>query len=148
MPIDHLPRRLRRPAERLRSAMLTDGTALVILGIACVARGASYWGYDPRTGSSHPAEELMTIGLWSGVWIIIGAMLVLIAGWHDTGTAAILYGAGVALHILWALSFLRATWTGDMPRGWVSAIGYATVAALAVWSVWRGSRTEVRVEQR
>lgn len=148
MPIDHLPRRLQPPVLRLRSALLTDGTALVILGIACIARGMSYYGYEPRGGNSHPAEELMSIGLWSGVWIIIGGMLIVAARWHDTGSAAIIYGAGVALHILWALSFLRATWTGDMPRGWVSAIGYTTVAAFAVWSVWRGSRDEVRVEKR
>lgn len=145
MPIDRLPERLRTPAESVKRAMLTDGTVLVILGLACFTRGLSYIGYAPST--SHPAEELLQIGIWAGVWLIIGLWCMVSAMWHRTRWAALALGGGVGLHLLWALSFLRATYTGDFPRGWVSSIGYLTIVALVLWSVWRGSRAEVRFRE-
>lgn len=146
MPIDHLPRRLRAPAERIRDGLLTDATVLVILGAGMIARGISYSDVAGPGPSGHPAESWMTMGSWSMVWVAVGVLCLAIAPWHRTVTAALAVGAGVGLHLLWGLSFLYESWH-DGGRGWVSSIGYFMVVALVSWSVWRGSRIEIRVRE-
>ena len=146
MPIDHLPRRLRGPAERIRDSLLTDATALVILGAGMIARGISYSDIAGPGPSGHPAESWMTMGTWSIVWVAVGVLCLTIAPWHRTVTAALAVGAGVGLHLLWGLSFLYESWH-DGGRGWVSSIGYFMIVALVSWSVWRGSRIEIRVRE-
>ena len=36
---------------------------------------------------------------------------------------------------------------GDSARGWVSAVGYFSIAALVLWAVWRGKRGDVDLEE-
>lgn len=146
MPIDHLPRRLRAPAEKLRDSLLTDATALVILGAGMIARGVSYSAVAGPGPSGHPAESWMTMGTWSLIWVAVGVLCLAIAPWHRTVTAALAVGAGVGLHLLWGLSFLYESWH-DGGRGWVSSISYFMIVALVSWSVWRGSRIEIRVRE-
>jgi hypothetical protein len=146
VPIDHLPRRLRAPAERLRDSLLTDATALVILGAGMIARGVSYSDVAGPGPSGHPAESWMTMGTWSLIWVAVGVLCLAIAPWHRTVTAALAVGAGVGLHLLWGLSFLYESWH-DGGRGWVSSISYFMIIALVSWSVWRGSRIEIRVRE-
>lgn len=145
MPIDHLPRVVRRPVERIRDGLLTDATALVILGLGCIARGISYIDYS--NGGSHPAENWVSMTAWSIVWIAVGGLCLLTAPWHRSWLAAISVACGVSIHLLWALSFIWATYTGEMTRGWVSSIGYLMIVALVTWAVWRGVRTEIRVRE-
>lgn len=147
MPIERLPRPLRPPAERARRFLLTDATVLIILGGACIARGISYTGAVSSI-STHPAEGLLSIGWWAVVWIAVGAACVVSSPWHRSLVAAIALASGVALHVLWALSFIWVSIDGDMPRVWVSSIGYIAVPALVLWAVWRGSREEVRVREK
>lgn len=146
MPIDHLPRRLRGPAERIRDGLLTDATALVILGAGMIARGISYSDIAGPGPSGHPAESWMTMGTWSIVWVAVGVLCLTIAPWHRTFTAAISVGAGVGLHLLWGLSFLWQS-IEEHSRAWVSSIGYFMIVALVSWAVWRGSRIEIRVRE-
>jgi ABC-type nickel/cobalt efflux system permease component RcnA len=87
------------------------------------------------------------MGTWSLVWVAVGVLCIGTAPWHRTLTAAIAVGAGVGMHLLWGLSFLWATIHGDSPRGWVSSVSYIMIVALVSWSVWRGSRTEIRVRE-
>ncbi|CAM5462823.1 hypothetical protein [Corynebacterium variabile] len=79
MPIDHLPRRLCGPAERIRDGLLTDATALVILGAGMIARGISYSDIAGPGPSGHPAESWMTMGTWSIVWVAVGVLCLTIA---------------------------------------------------------------------
>lgn len=146
MPIDHLPKRLRAPAEKLRDSLLTDATALVILGAGMIARGVSYSDVAGPGTSGHPAESWMTMGTWSLIWVAVGVLCLAIAPWHRTVTAALAVGAGVGLHLLWGLSFLYESWH-DGGRGWVSSISYFMIVSLVSWSVWRGSRIEIRVRE-
>lgn len=145
MPIDHLPRRWRPAAERVRAFALTDATVLLILGAGCLARGISYSGLTST--ATHPAEAWMSMGTWSSVWIALGVLCIGVAPWHRSATAALAVAAGVSLHMLWGFSFLWATMDGTMPRGWVSSLGYFMVTSLVAWSVWRGSRTEIRIRE-
>lgn len=146
MPIDHLPKRLRAPAEKLRDSLLTDATALVILGAGMIARGVSYSDVAGPGPSGHPAESWMTMGTWSLIWVAVGVLCLAIAPWHRTVTAALAVGAGVGLHLLWGLSFLYESWH-DGGLGWVSSISYFMIVALVSWSVWRGSSIEIRVRE-
>lgn len=145
MPIDRLPSWMQRPARRARRFLLTDATVLLILGLGCIARGISYSGLS--TVPLHPAEAWFPIGVWSSIWIALGVLCIGVSPWHQSVSAALAVAAGVALHLLWGLSFLWATVHGDMPRGWVSAISYLMIVALISWAVWRGSRDEVRVTE-
>ncbi|OLT54825.1 hypothetical protein BJF89_00915 [Corynebacterium sp. CNJ-954] len=147
MPVDHLPQVLRGPVERVRDGLLTDATALVILGLGSAARGISYIDYPAQSGNAHPAETWLDMPVWSAVWMAIGVWCLVSAAWHRSFPAALAVGSGVGIHLLWACSFLIATTTGDMPRGWVSSIGYLMIAGLVLWAVWRGSRVEVRFRE-
>ena len=60
---------------------------------------------------------------------------------------AVALGLGVALNIAWGASFIAATIIGDSARGWVSAVGYFSIAALVLWAVWRGKRGDVHLEE-
>jgi hypothetical protein len=146
VPIDHLPRPLRGPAERVRDALLTDATALVILGVGMIARGISYSDVAGPGPSGHPAEGWLSMGTWAIVWVAVGVLCLAIAPWHRTVTAAMAVGAGVGLHLLWGLSFLWQS-IEEHSRTWVSSIGYFMIVALVSWAVWRGSRTEIRVRE-
>lgn len=141
MPIEHLPPRLQAPATRLRAFLMTDATVLIILGVGIIGRGISYIPSE-WTGriDSHPAEGALPLAVWSLIWIAVGILCLVAAFWPEGWPAAAGIGAGIGLNTLWAGSFLTATINGTMPRGWVSAIGYLTIALLALWAVWRGKR--------
>ena len=150
MPIEHLPRHLRTPAKRLRSFLMSDAPVLIILGLGILARGLSYsphvFGRAPRSGG-HPAEAALPMPMWSIIWVSVGVLCLVAAVWSRRQIAALAIGLGVGLNMLWAGSFVAATITGDMARGWVTAIGYASVALLVIWAVWRGSRAEVTIPE-
>ena len=155
MPIDHLPRRWQPPLERLRSCLMTDATALLILGVSIILRGISYLPLLGGGLSSHPAQGALPISVWAVVWIMVGVLCLVAAPWHKGQVAAVALGLGIGINALWAVSFFAATITGEMARGWVTGTGYAAVALLALWSVWRGkggsampSREEVASELR
>lgn len=140
MPIVHLPQRWQSPLMRLRGFLLTDATALLILGVSIILRGVSYL---PLTGggmSSHPAEGALPIEVWAVVWIVVGVLCLVAVPWHKGMVAAAALGLGIGLNALWAVSFFAATITGEMARGWVTGTGYATVVLLVLWSVWRDKR--------
>ena len=150
MPIEHLPRKLRTPAKRLRSFLMSDAPALVILGLGILARGLSYsshvFGRAPRSGS-HPAEAALSMPVWSMIWVSVGVLCLIATVWSRRQIAALAVGLGVGLNMLWAGSFVAATITGDMERGWVTGIGYASVSLLVIWAIWRGSRAEVTIPE-
>lgn len=143
VPIDHLPQRWQPPLERLRGFLLTDATALLILGVSIVLRGVSYLPLAGGSISSHPAEGALPISVWAIVWTGVGVLCLVAAPWHEGPVAAVALGLGIGLHALWGASFFTATITGDMPRGWVTGTGYATVALVVLWSVWRHKRCGV-----
>lgn len=150
MPILFLPARWHPPARKLRNFLLTDATALLILGIGILFRGLSYTpgilGPAPQSGS-HPAEVMLPINAWAAVWIIAGVACIAAAFTRSEILDAVALGLGVALNISWGVSFIAATAIGDSPRGWVSAVGYFSIAALVMWAVWRGKRGDVHIDE-
>lgn len=146
MPIERLPSRLRNSARRSRDFLLSDSPALVILGLGILSRGLSYsphvLGPAPRAGG-HPAEAALPMSVWSAIWVAVGVLCLVAAVWSRRLIAAWAIGLGVGLNMLWAGSFVAVSITGDMARGWVTGIGYASVALLVIWAIWRGSRAEV-----
>ena len=107
------------------------------IGVATLARGVSYLPMlvDPGRSAAHFLENLMPPTAWAWVWLGAGALALVASVRHRLLPLAL--GGAVGLHALWALSFFSATFTGDSTRGWVSAISYAAVAALAVWGFSR-----------
>lgn len=150
MPILHLQPRWHPSARRLRNFLLTDATALLILGIGILFRGLSYtpgvFGPAPQSGS-HPAEVMLPINAWAAVWIIAGVACIAAAFTRSEILDAVALGLGVALNVSWGTSFIAATAIGDSPRGWVSAVGYFSIAALVMWAVWRGKRGDVHIDE-
>lgn len=148
MPIERLPSRLRNSARRSRDFLLSDSPALVILGLGILSRGLSYsphvLGPAPRAGG-HPAEAALPMSVWSAIWVAVGVLCLVAAVWSRRLIAAWAIGLGVGLNMLWAGSFVAVSITGDMARGWVTGIGYASVALLVIWAIWRGSRAEVTI---
>lgn len=148
MPIDHMPPRWRPGLKRLRAFLMTDATAIIILGVGILLRGLSYapvvLGPPPPRGT-HPAEMWLDMDIWAAVWITIG-LICLIAPFtrlEALKVAALAGGTGITM--LWGVSFLTQSITSD-GRGWVTAIGYFTTVALVGWAVWRGKRGDIPLE--
>lgn len=131
-------------ARKLRHFATTDGMGLLILGAASIGRGISYApGIIPEsTRSSHVAETWLSMTAWSAVWVAVGVLCVIASGdWRSRG-AALAVGASVGLHFLWGASFLWGTLSGDMGRGYVSALSYLAICFLALWAFSRGRRED------
>lgn len=131
-------------AQRLRHFATTDGMGLLILGAASIGRGISYApGILPEsTRSSHVAETWLSMTAWSVVWVSVGVLCV-IASWNwRSQAAAMAVGGAVGLHFLWGASFLWGSLTGDMSRGYVSALSYLAICFLALWAFSRGRRED------
>ena len=118
-----------------------------IIGVATLARGVSYLPalVNPDRSAVHFLENLLPPTAWAWVWLGAGALALVASVRHRLLPLAL--GGAVGLHALWALSFFSATFTGDSARGWVSAISYAAVAALAVWGFSRADPEAPRVLQ-
>ena len=131
-------------AQRLRHFATTDGMGLLILGAASIGRGVSYApGIIPEsTRSSHVAETWLPMTTWSFVWVAIGVLCVIAAGYSRSKAAAVAVGLSVGIHFLWGASFLWGSLTGDMSRGYVSALSYLAICFLALWAFSRGRRED------
>ncbi|AKK04608.1 hypothetical protein CMUST_01295 [Corynebacterium mustelae] len=142
MPIDKLPSRIQPAAYRVRSAAMTDGTALLIVGLMGVARGVSSLATPLYI---HPAEMWLDNEIWVVTWLTIGIMNVVSAACPASRFARISFGLIVGLNVLWGLSFAAAS-VLDHVNLWASAINHWGISALVMWSIWRGSRRHVRLE--
>lgn len=118
-----------------------------IIGVATLAKGVSYLPplVNADRGAAHFLENLLRPTVWAWVWIAFGALALVAAHCHRLLPIAL--GGAVGLHVLWALSFIGGTVTGDSPRGWVSAIGFVAIAALAVWGFSRADPEKSHVLQ-
>lgn len=137
MPIEHLPKRLQAPAERLRSALLTDAPGLVLLGIGALVRGISFWDSEP---TGHPAENFLGMDLWGVVWLVLAAGCLIGASRPGSRVFLWAYGAAMGLHIGWGSSLAVSGF-------WLTASWYWLFPAAILWSVWRGSRIELRIRE-
>lgn len=126
--------------RRLKLFGLSDGVALMVLGLGILARGFSYTPHSTRVPAGHPAEDALPMEVWSVIWIAVGLLCLAAALWSESRFAALALGVGVGLNLLWAGSFIAATMSGDMPRGWVTAVGYISVSLLVAWSTWRSGK--------
>lgn len=125
---------------RLKLFCLSDGVALLVLGLGILARGFSYTPHSTKVPAGHPAEDTLPMEVWSVIWIAVGLLCLAAALWSESRFAAVALGVGVGLNLLWAGSFIVAAVTGDMPRGWVTAVGYISVSILVMWSTWRSGK--------
>jgi hypothetical protein len=125
---------------------MTDAAVLLVLGAECAARGVSYLQRPP---SSHPIEQFFDVTIWAVIWTAVGVACLAAASRHHSWVANLSFSVAVGLNGLWAVSIFLGSFQEDRPAapGWGGAGVYAGVATLALWSVWRGSRTEIRVRE-
>lgn len=128
--------------RRLLRFATTDGMGLLILGAASIGRGVSYVpGIMPESARfSHVARTWLPMTAWSVVWVAIGVLCVIAAGYWSSRGAALAVGAAVGIHFLWGASFLWGSIHSDMPRGWVISLAYFAGSFLALWAFSRGRR--------
>jgi len=129
-----------RLVNRARAFCLSDGVPLMILGLGIAARGVSYTPHGPERTVAHPAEAAFPMSAWGVIWVTVGVACMVASLWAESRAAAVALGVGVGLNLLWAGSFIAASIMGDLPRGWVTAVGYVSVSALVIWSTWRGGQ--------
>ena len=124
--------------------LTTDGAGMAILGILAALRGLAYtpWATSDSIRSSHVMESWAPLWAWSLVWFIIAALCAYGAVRWRGRIAGVALGATVGIHFLFGASFLWGTISGDSPRGWVSALSYFGLAALAFWAFARGRRED------
>ncbi|MCZ9635168.1 hypothetical protein [Rhodococcus sp. BH5] len=107
--------------------------ALAALGVSSIVRGSSYIG--PRTPDYTPAQlafvdHLVPLSWYAIGWIITGILTLSAIGWRALQPAGFAFTIG--FNLLWALSYGAAWVFLDVPRGYVEATRYLTVAILAL----------------
>ena len=140
-----MPHRIWGKASR---AVTSDRTGLAVLGVTAFVRAVSYAPFVVNTtrNPAHWLEGLLPAPAWSIVWILIAVACM--AAIITPRLLPIAVGMTVAINTLWALSFIGITITGESPRGYVSALGYAAVAFLTMWGFGRGREiAPVRIEK-
>ena len=129
---------------KLRTArwLVSDAAGLMILGSISIARGMSYTPLlvNPERRPTHFMESVLNPPSWAVVWLLMGLLCVCAARWHKLVPAAV-----VGLHSMWALSFIFATLLGDLPRAWVSSLGYIGIAAMTLYAYGRGQTSELKI---
>ena len=140
-----MPRRIWEKASR---AVTSDNSGLAILGATALVRAVSYapWFVNTERTPAHWLEGLLPAPAWSIVWLVIAVACM--AAIITPRLLPIAVGLTVAINALWVLSFIGITITGESPRGYVSALGYAAVAFLTMWGFGRGREiAPVRIEK-
>lgn len=134
--------RFKRHAARW---LVSDAAGLMILGSISIARGMSYTPLlvNPERKPTHFMESVLNPPSWAVVWLFMGLLCVCAAKWHKLVPAAV--GTVVGLHSMWALSFIFATILGDLPRAWVSSLGYIGIAAMTLYAYGRGQTSELKI---
>lgn len=135
--------------HKVERAVTSDGAGLAALGVAALVRAVSYTpgNVNVDRAPAHWLESLLPIPAWGVVWLFIAAACLVAIITPRLMPMAV--GLSVALNFFWALSFIGIWVLGESPRGYVSALGYGTVAYLAVWGFGRssGAVIHVRIEK-
>ena len=131
--------------RRLSHWLVSDAAGLLIIGSISIARGMSYTPLlvNPERKPTHFMESVLNPPSWAVVWLLMGALCLCAVKWHRLVPAAL--GGGVGLHSMWALSFIFATILGDLPRAWVSSLGYIGIAAMTLYAYGRGQTSELKI---
>jgi len=131
--------------RRVARWLVSDAAGLMILGSISIARGMSYTPLlvNPERKPTHFMESVLNPPSWAVVWLLMGLLCVCAAKWHKLVPAAV--GAVVGLHSMWALSFIFATILGDLPRAWVSSLGYIGIATMTLYAYGRGQTGELKI---
>ena len=134
--------------EKASHAVTSDNAGLAILGATALVRAVSYapWFVNTARDPAHWLEGLLPAPAWGVVWLFIAAACT--AAIITPRLLSMAVGMTVAINMMWALSFTALTFTGESPRGYVSALGYAAVALLTIWGFGRGRKiAPVRIEE-
>ncbi|MCS5479852.1 hypothetical protein NYP18_09285 [Corynebacterium sp. YIM 101645] len=142
MPIERLPARLRPPLERLRCILMTDAGVMWILGVAMIVRGVSYFDLGSVV-LFHPVDRFFPIWVDAAMWIGVGSTLLVASRWHATRFGRMTLAASTGLIAMWGLLFLFSPPAQFAQRG----VMYLAIAAIVIWSIWRGKRGEIRVRE-
>ncbi|WNO28339.1 membrane protein [Corynebacterium phage PSonyx] len=129
---------------KMERLVTSDYFGLLILGVISIVRAISYFDVDANRSPAHWLEGLLPAHVWAWVWLT-GGVLCLIAI-QLSKIMPLVAGFVVGLNALWALSFIMLWASGDSPRGYVSALGYAGVALLAIWGFGRPQEIQVRID--
>lgn len=142
MPIDKLPPRYRPYAERVAGHLSTDAGIMLILGTVLVYRGVAYWHLEEFV-LVNPLDVWLPLWLVSGYWISLGLSLIVASWWQSSFMGRCLLTVSVMTLTSWGCAFLLAAPGTFDQRGSM----YLAMAALTIWSVWRGRRGEIRVRK-
>lgn len=126
MPVDKLPTAWRPTAYRLRNFLLSDATAVGILGV-----GITAWGVGEI-----PHRNLAALGIVMGVVVAVLPIL-----WGPRGENAGLI-VGVMLNFGLACHSAISHILGGTPAG-SPGVAHFSVVVLVMWAVWRGKRGDL-----
>lgn len=142
MPIDRLPARWQPPAECLRRVLMSDAGVMIILGVAMIVRGVSYFDLGSVV-LFHPVDLFFPLWVDASMWTGMGILLLIAARWHNRSFGRAILASSTGLLALWGLLFLFSPPAQFAQRG----IMYLCIAAIVIWAVWRGRRGEIRVRE-
>lgn len=131
--------------RRVARWLVSDAAGLLVLGSISIARGMSYTPVlvDPERKPTHFMESVLNPPAWAVVWILMGLLCLCATRVPKLVPSAV--GAVVGLHSMWALSFIFATVFDDLPRAWVSSLGYIGIATMTLYAYGRGQASQVTV---
>lgn len=121
---------------------MTDAGVMIILGLTFTYRGVSYWHLGEFV-LANPLDVWLPYWLSSGYWTSLGLALVVASWWQSSVAGRCLLTVAVMTLTLWGCTFLLSAPGTFSHRGFM----YLAMAAVTLWSVWRGRRGEIRVRK-
>ncbi|MGR6579257.1 hypothetical protein ACT89R_01630 [Rhodococcus qingshengii] len=117
--------------------------ALAALGISSIVRGLSYVG--PRSPDETPAQlafvdQVIPLSWYAVGWITTGLIALIAVAWRRMQPIGLAFAIG--FNLLWALSYTAAQIWLHVPRAYVSAASYFTIAVLALCVAGMAERLE------
>jgi hypothetical protein len=116
--------------ERLAQWVRLKALALLVAAFACAFTGIAYLvpSAPTRLDSLTYVERWVPLSWAAWVWVAAGALCLFAIAFHAARPWA--FGAAIALHTAWAVSFMGSYLFLDSARGWVSARAYLVIALL------------------
>lgn len=123
-------------------ALRSDWTGVLILTLVVLARGLCYLPALIPHGHRIPAlERYLPLWSWSTLWLAAGVVGLVVIVCRARSWLPMATGVIVALHTLWGAMYIAAWASGASERGYITALSYLTVAAVATWAFGRGDPT-------
>lgn len=125
------------------------GVFLILFGVVYLLLGYSYLGVTVTPvvrQALRLALNVAPLQVYAWAWVTAGAICV-VSGLVSPARKPIGFTTAVLMPTLWAVVYMAAWVDGDIPRGWVTAVLFAAIAAAVAVVAGMPEPAALRVRQ-